>query len=369
MFERFTFHKLWFFNSLLPLINKNAGLLLLPRYRFLAENASLLSFPPTETSPLNFEELAKSILLRRYETDYYDVVTSYMDESFDMRHDGIFAVGGLISRGVSVFELERKWEDLCKRPEIDIAYFKASHCERGTGEFKKFAANPAKPTAREKQILDSISEEFIRLIPDENHIIVHGIGVIQKDFYEVIESDSKAKTILGDSPYFLGYHLAMIQCAWAMKQLELEQQAKLPLWQKVNRDYIAFFCDESEKYSPLSHSAYAQLKKNNPNAADFMGSYSEGNEKRYPILQAADAAIFEVRRALNLELGQWNGYLRKQFNTLVDAGKIFLIQLVKKPNLINIVATHKPGEPFKFDEIMEDIFTENIKFSVAQRQA
>lgn len=285
-----------------------------------------------------------------------------------MRHEGIFAVGGLLSRGVPIFELERKWENLCKRPDIEIAYFKASHCERGSGEFEKFVAVPGYPTPEEKEKLDSISAEFVGLIPNESYIVVHGIGVLQKDFYEVI-ADPKAKAILGDSPYFLGYHLAMVQCAWAMKQLEQEKRIHLPPWQKVERDYVAFFCDQSEKYSPLAHPAYTNLRQQNPQAAEFMGSYSEGNEKQYPVLQAADAAIFEVRRALNLELGMWSGHLRKQFNLIADAGKMFLIQNIKKQNMLNIVATHSPGEPFKFDEIMDDVFPQDIRFSVATKQA
>jgi len=71
------------------------------------------------------------------------------------------------------FELERKWEKLRKRPDIDIAYFKASEGKIGRGEFEKFVAVPGSPSPEEHQKRDSISREFLSLIPKEEHIIVH----------------------------------------------------------------------------------------------------------------------------------------------------------------------------------------------------
>jgi len=44
------------------------------------------------------------------------VIGSFMDESFDMGRSGVFAVGGLLGRGVAFFELERRWEKLRNRP-------------------------------------------------------------------------------------------------------------------------------------------------------------------------------------------------------------------------------------------------------------
>jgi len=137
---------------------------------------------------------------------------SYMDESCDDQGKGVFGVGGLPRRGVPSFELERKWEKLRKHPDIDIAYFKASECKNGRGQFAKFVAIPGKPTPTEYQRLDSISREFLSLIPKEEHIVVQGVGVVQADFYEVIQ-DPTARAILGDSPYRLAYDFAMIQCA------------------------------------------------------------------------------------------------------------------------------------------------------------
>jgi hypothetical protein len=279
-----------------------------------------------------------------------------MDESFDPRQAGVFVVGGLLGRGVPFFELERRWESLRKRPDIGIRYFKASECEHGTGEFAKFVVDPKKITPAERSKLDSISHDFLGLIAhpvpfdDNAYICVQGVGVVQDDFYDVIK-DANARAILGDNPYRLAYDFAMIQCAWAMKQLGEGCCA-------------SFVCDEHEKYSPLAYEAYRNLKTTNPNAAEYMGTFSAEDDRKCEPLQAADAAVFEVRRALNLALGKWKGQLRNQFNILADAKSMFLITHTTRDQLLHIVATHKPGEPFRLDALMELQVNENIKIRI-----
>jgi hypothetical protein len=98
------------------------------------------------------------------EVDSTVMVGSYMDESFDPTQSGIFAVGGILGRGVAIFELERRWEQLFARQDINIAYFKASECQNGKGEFRKFVADPKSITQAERSKLDSISHEFLNLI-------------------------------------------------------------------------------------------------------------------------------------------------------------------------------------------------------------
>jgi hypothetical protein len=294
-----------------------------------------------------------------------------MDESFDMRNEGVFVVGGLLGRGVATFELERRWEQLRKRPDIDIEYFKASQCERGTGEFRKFVVDPKNITPTERAKLDSISHEFLNLIihpvafDRRSYLCVYGVGVVQKDFYDAIQ-DPKARAILGDSPYRLTYDLAMMQCAWAMKKLEdeLKTERLRTMSTAPSREYVSFCCDEHEKYSLLANDAYRSLKENNPNAAQYMATFCMDDEKKCESLQAADAAVFEVRRALNLSLGQWTGALRKQFNLLADAKTMFLITHSVKSQLDHIVSTHAPGEPFKLDALMDEQLTGDVRITI-----
>jgi hypothetical protein len=188
-----------------------------------------------------FEEFAKSIRLAKFRESVYAMIASYMDESFDMKQSGLFVAGGLMARGVLMFELERRWAALLKRPDIDIPYFKAAKCERGTKEFAKFVADPDNIQPAERARLDSISHEFIDAIVKppftERYIALFGVGIDQIDFYSVIQ-DPAARAVLGDSPYRLTYDLAMIACAAAMKKLG-------------TGDRVSFVCDEHEKYSSL----------------------------------------------------------------------------------------------------------------------
>jgi hypothetical protein len=301
-----------------------------------------------------FERWAQHVRLRRYRESYYAVMSfsSFMDESFDMGSKGIFAVGGLIGQGIAFFELDRKWEALRKRPDIDIRYFKASECELGCGEFEKFTQTPRHPSTAEKKILQSISMEFIGLIKKEVGLTVHGIGVVQPDFYEAIK-DEKAKAVLGSTPWRLAYDLSMIQSAWVMQHVELGKRERCP---------VSFMCDLNAQYGPVAHEAYRSLKQTNTNASKYMGSYGEDDEKDCEPLQAADASIYEVRRILHLVFEQWQEPSREQFEYLADAHKIGLIQTVTKEELNNIVAAHKPGDPFNLDILMEKVFHADIKF-------
>lgn len=156
-------------------------------------------------------------------------------------------------------------------------------------------------------------------------------------------------SILGESPYILAYQLAMIQCAWAMQELG-------------TGDRVAFVCDECEQYSATAQQAYVTLKATNPRAAAYMATYSTEDEKRCDPLQAADAVVYEIRIALGLALGQRRGYFRRQFDILEASSVMFLIQTANREQLQRIVGTHRPGEPFNLDELMDQSFSENIRF-------
>ncbi len=208
-----------------------------------------------------------------------------MDESFDPKGKGVFAVGGILGRGVPFFELERRWEKLLKRPDIDLEYFKASECEKGNKQFSKFVINPKKITPTEHVKLDSISHEFLDLIihpvlyDDRSYLCIQGVGVVQEDFYEVIKDD-KARAILGNSPYRLAYDFAMIQCAWAMKELEkgikLDKQKTMDI--SPSRTYVSFVCDEDKEHSHLAPEEYRKLKTTNPAAAAYMATFSSAKD-------------------------------------------------------------------------------------------
>jgi hypothetical protein len=304
-----------------------------------------------------FKEIAQGIRLSRADDAVFlTLANSYMDESFDPKHKGqyrgFFVVGGMMGRGWAVFELERRWQQLLEKH--GLAYFKASECENGWRQFSKFVSDSKNITVRERDVLDSISLEFLALIVNPcvldpvHYLTCYGVGILQEDFYEVIKSDY-ARSVLGDSPYRLAYDFAFIQGAWMMKQLG-------------NGWGASFVCDEHEIHSPLAPTAYYKLKETNPEAAQYMLSFSSIDEKECAPVQAADAVVYEVRRALNFQSKQpeLSGQLRKQFQFLAGEKGMGYIAHSNGEQLEWLVKNHKPGEPFKLDDLMKLQLGDNI---------
>jgi hypothetical protein len=305
-----------------------------------------------------FKALAEAIRLSRAEESVYLTVTSsYMDESFDPKldgkHRGFFVAAGLIGKGVPFFSLECEWEKLLRKHGLD--YFKASECSGGSKQFKKLVRDPLNITRAERETLDAISMEFINLITTpvsldpQHYLTACGIGVLQEDFHEVIKK-SDARAVLGKDPFRLAYDLAFVASAWLMKQLGKG-------WG------VSIVCDEHEIYSPLAPEAYRNLRDTNPEAAEYLLSFSSIDDKRCAPLQAADAVVYEIRRALNFKNkvpGLADAALRKQFQVLASGRAVAYIAESRKEQLEWIVANHKPGEPFKLDELMKQQLGENV---------
>jgi hypothetical protein len=304
-----------------------------------------------------FKEIAQAVRLSRAdEAVFLTVANSYMDESVDPKHKGkyrgYFTVGGFMGRGDPVFELERRWEKLLDKH--GLKYFKASECENGWKQFAKFVLDSKNITPDERAVLDSISFEFLDLIvhpvafDNRPFLACYGVGIMQDEFYDVIQDDY-ARSVLGESPYRLAYDFGFIAGAWMMKQLGEGWGA-------------SFVCDEHEIYSPLAPVAYYKLKETNPEAAHYMLTFSSVDEKNCAPVQAADAVVYEVRRALHFK-GKYpdlSGNLRKQFQLLAGERGMAYIGYANKQQLEWIVAHHKPGEPFKLDDLMKLEIGENI---------
>ena len=301
---------------------------------------------------LPLREIAQFIYPARFEETYYAMIGCFLDESFDPKEQGIFAVGGILGRGRPIFQLDCKWKALRERPDIAIEYFKASECQAGTGQFRKFVCDPKSITDAERAELDGIWKEFLTVMGGDycEHSIIYGIAIIQEDFYEVVK-DPNARAILGEDPYWFAYQAAMIEAAFAIKH--------------IGGDYAAYICDEDQKHSPLAQKAYDDLKKKNPNSAKYMGSFTSMSDLMSGSLQAADAAIYEVRRVLHTTLGrwkQWNGDLRWQFRQLRDQKMMWLIKYAHKKDLEALVAENTPGKPLNLDHWLGQEFTEDVTY-------
>lgn len=305
-----------------------------------------------------FKTLAEAVRLSKAgDSVYLTVTNSYMDESYDPKAQtgqqrGFFVVAGLMGRGVPFFSLECEWEKLLRKHGLD--YFKASECEYGRKQFGKFVKNSSTISPSERSVLDAISLEFIRVIANpapfdpQHYLTASGIGISQQDFHDVIK-DPHARAVLGDDPYRLAYDLAFVASAWLMKQMGEK-------WG------VSFVCDEHEIHSPLAPEAYRKLKATNPEAAEYLLSFSSIDEKKCAPVQAADAVVYELRRALNFKhkIPGCDAALRPQFLVLEGAHAIAHIAESNKPQLEWIAANHNPGDPFNLDELMSNQLGENV---------
>lgn len=79
-------------------------------------------------------------------------------------------------------------------------------------------------------------------------------------------------------------------------------------------------------------------------------------------MQAADAVVYEIRRALNCQTKhpELSGGLRKQFDRLASGHGMAYVANSNGEQLEWLVNNHKAGDPFKLDEIMKNQIEENI---------
>jgi hypothetical protein len=301
-----------------------------------------------------FEQLARILHPKRFGEKFQAMMYGcYLDESFDMKQSGFYTVGGFIAQGVPTFELERNWEKCLNRH--GLKYYKASECESGKGQFSQFVADPANITNAERKTLASISQEFCKIIgfpveyDSRNFLALFGVGVVQSDFYDVIK-DPGARAILGESPHRLAYDMAMVQAAWAMKELRDGEPAHC----------VSFVCDEDEEHAAIAPVAYRALKKTNPIAAQYMCTFSTADEKQCAPLQAADAVVYEIRKVLKYSKKDYEQKLREQFGMFAVSKIMFYVGHTERVQLDWIVANHKPGETFNIDELMKLEVAENI---------
>lgn len=80
-------------------------------------------------------------------------------------------------------------------------------------------------------------------------------------------------------------------------------------------------------------------------------------------VQAADAVVYELRRALNFKYkvpGLTDPALREQFKVLANGKAVAYIAESRKEQLEWIAENHQPGDPFKLNELMNNQIGENI---------
>ena len=158
--------------------------------------------------------------------------TAFIDESFDDKNLGRFAVAAVFGNGWSALRGETLWRELlCKHK---LRSFKASKLQ-------------GKPEVR---------AEFAMAIADSG-LIASGLITDQTVVREHLNGSSLHKQYK-ENPYMLMYQTIFVRIAMDLRRAGAT-------------DSVSFVCDENGRYRDILTRSYPELKSRNPNAAEYMG--------------------------------------------------------------------------------------------------
>lgn len=213
-----------------------------------------------------------------------------MDESADKEREHVFVVAGYLARQGNWIEIERKWtlrleQESDSRP---MQYFSSSECMHLTGEFARFKDVRKYPKPKGREAANRVRDDLMQIMRDSS-AGGFALGLPMK-VYRGVRRSARARRVLHSDPYVEMYTMMMIIIAG-----ELEDEYLKGLWRP--RETVAYLCDDHDKSANVQR-IYDDLKKNNPNCAQWMGSLSYMDNKKSPALQAADLLAAQCKDVL-----------------------------------------------------------------------
>jgi hypothetical protein len=158
--------------------------------------------------------------------------------------------------------------------ENNLDYFKSSECGLLNGEFLKFRSEEKYPKPTGRQNADRIREELDQIIRNSE---VCGIGVIiPVPVFTEIYADPRFAALVSPDPYELAVQILWDECAKGMRQL--------------GRNHILTFAHDDGDNCDRLRQLYASYKEKNPNDARRMADFIPLDDKKHPMIQAADVA-------------------------------------------------------------------------------
>jgi hypothetical protein len=271
----------------------------------------------------------------------------YFDESVDDLR--AYAVAGYVGDSGDCLHAEWAWRSLLEKH--NLAFFKASDCEGGYGEFAQFRDDPSdkkRPlNSSEKARLAAIDIEFMGALRRFN-VVGFGAAVLQKDFQEVINSDPFARKVLTETPYFIAFQATLM----AVGQFISIQNRQSGIWGQIKCIF-----DSHEEHSGRALKMYDEFTKKNPMSTKFIGGISYESDKEYPLIQAADNLAGECRKEL----------LRSEYSPQKSERKAFVslreqVRRVYKfdKETLEIVVKHQKSQPSK--ELMPASLEQRLQF-------
>jgi hypothetical protein len=220
-----------------------------------------------------------------------------LDESTDRYQKYAYVVAGLLTSQQNWSSIERAWK---KRLEKDgLTYFKTSEYRGLKGEFLRFKNEELypKPTGRKaaREILNDL-----KLILKSEDIVGLGLAINLQDYRKARRS-SKVRKFLPTDPYQLAYEIAMVAIAMHIGHGPYPQ-------------VVAFLCDQHSKATRLQE-GYESLQKANPTAANYMGSLTVADDKKWAAIQLSDLVASICK---DYFVKYFNGTISDQISALQD---------------------------------------------------
>jgi hypothetical protein len=245
---------------------------------------------------------------------------SYGDDSSDAREQEIVCAGSFLGWPREFYYAGLQWEDRLKKDKIP--YFRATECEGLFESFSPETLGVGLSEARASAL--SVRYDLIEMLRGkQTGLGAIAVGLLRKDFNELIAENEKARALFGTDPVRLVYkHLIRATIELLDKD-----------WPDMPKSIkIAFTFDEHQKWREAEEE-YNKLKEQDEGCARRMLIAGHADDKEFPGLQMADLAASEAR----LKTIRWiNGSQeeRLQFKQLARNENFYYIGVLDRKGLL-----------------------------------
>ena len=247
-------------------------------------------------------------------------LASYGDDSSDGKAQDIVCAGSFVGWPKEFYYAGLKWEDRLKRDGID--YFRACECEDLRGQF-----DPARlglDLTQARLLALSVRHDLIEILRGpRTGLGAICIGLLRKDFNELIAENQEARNFFGTDPVRLIYK----RLIRVTIDLLNNDWPDMPAGIK-----ICYTFDEHQKWREAEEE-YDRLKAEDAACAKRMSSVGHADDREYPGLQMADLAASEAR----IKTMEWlNGSEKErlQFKQMARNETVYFIGVMNRENML-----------------------------------
>jgi hypothetical protein len=248
----------------------------------------------------------------------------YGDESED-KHEKVHVIGGFLGTAEQWDSLEEKW--IARIKPTGISAYHMSDCECGHGEFSDAKGWTA---ADRRQLTVDLIEIICR-----HQVAMLGMGILLEP-YSQLPHISKEVGKLGHDKWHAAFQAILHEAARGI------EEANAP-----KGETIAFFFDWKDKQGAADF--FFNVTRNDERLMDWrhrLGTLTFGHKEfdvpgSVPLLQVADIAAVETRKAIGNPITHPHLPKRKSLARLEQAGRIWRIRYIDQAALETIYEKKK----------------------------